>query len=500
MNKESSGGVPRLAFPGRRRTGVLGNFDTAQLVVAGAGAGLAVLSMFTASDPIQGLTRALVPAAALIVVGLWFDEYGYPLLSIVQQRVMFTMRKFLGQTSYRRPAGVPLAGAGRLQLPGALSSLRLLEATGGGAIIEDAASGTATAVIEVTSPGYGLLDDSDQEGRVAAWAQLQSGLVNHVGLARVQVLNTSRVAQPKQLRDYYERRVSEAVSDWAREQYETLLDAGVATTTTHRQYVAVVLDKSRIGKEVRAQGGGKAGLVSVMAREVATLRSSLTDCSVTVRHWLGARQLSAVTRIAYDPAAGDLIDERTADRAGVAPATAGPMAGEEHWDHIQVDEVFHRTFEITEWPRIPTLPDFLNAVNTLPFQHTMSLYFTPIKLKQSMSRIRRERGAIDSNRELRQKRGNHREDNAFEKREREAIDQREEELAQGFGDLEYIGLVTVTAITLEDLDAHSSELRTAIEGKGMEARPMFGQQLAAFNSSGLPFALAPAKTRGVKVW
>ncbi|GAA4045773.1 SCO6880 family protein [Agromyces indicus] len=500
MTREAPTGVPRLGFPGRRRTGVLGNYNTAQLTLAGTGAGLAILSMFTAPDPVQGLTMALIPAAVLIAVGLWFDEHGHPLLSTIQQRALFTMRKLLRQTSYRRTAGMPIAEAGKLQLPGALGSLRLLETQGGGAIIEDAASGTATAVVEVTSPGYGLLDDRDQEGRVAAWAQLQSGLVNHVGLARVQVLSISRVAQPKQLRDYYERRVSDSVSSWAREQYETLLEAGVATTTTHRQYLAVVLDKSRIGKEIRAQGGGRAGLVSVMAREVAALRRGLADCSVTVRHWLGSRQLAAVTRIGYDPTTGDLIEERTADRVGVAPESAGPMAGEEQWDHIQVDGVLHRTFEITEWPRIPTLPDFLNAVNTLPFQHAMSLYFSPVKLRQSISRIKRERGAIDSNRELRQKRGNYREDNAFERRERDAIDQREEELTQGFGDLEYIGLISVTATTLEDLDAYSSELRTAVESKGMEVRPMFGQQLAAFNSSGLPFALAPAKTRGVKVW
>ena len=34
MTKESAAGVPRLAFPGRRRTGVLGNVDPAQLAVA----------------------------------------------------------------------------------------------------------------------------------------------------------------------------------------------------------------------------------------------------------------------------------------------------------------------------------------------------------------------------------------------------------------------------------------------------------------------------------
>jgi len=149
---------------------------------------------------------------------------------------------------------------------------------------------------------------------------------------------------------------------------------------------------------------------------------------------------------------------------------------------------------------VPETMDSTEEINISPISHrpialsALSLYFTPVPLKLSLRRIKLERGKIDSNREMRHRRGNFREDSAFEVREREDVNERERELVQGFGDLEFLGLVTVTASTEDELLANVSQMRSAMEGRAMEVRSMNGQQLAAFNCGRLPLALAPASS------
>lgn len=488
----------QVAFPTRRRSGLVGNYTTTQLLMMVAAFLLVAVAVFANNgDLLTALQITFLPAVGLFTLGVWNDPYGYPIVDQVGLRGRFLFRKALGQTRYRKPLRTRIGLSGKLHLPGGLAALSIFDGEAGekdGAIIEDATNGVFSCVLRVTTPGYGLLDGPEQRERVDAWALFQSGLVKQTGLARIQVLTVTSVASPTAVRDHYEANTSHKVSEWGRQQYETLLDYGVANSPRQEQFITVVLDRARLGKDIKAQGGGRAGLLSVMKRQVAALTVSLAEADVTVTEWLNTRQVSAVLRRAYDPASGELIDGRSLDWAGVAPSSAAPMAGDESWDHLQTDSAYHQTFEITEWPRIPTTPDFLDAVTTLPFPVALSLYFTPVPLKLSLRRIKLERGKIDSNREMRHRRGNFREDSAFEVREREDVNERERELVQGFGDLEFLGLVTVTASTEDELLANVSQMRSAMEGRAMEVRSMNGQQLAAFNCGRLPLALAPASS------
>lgn len=488
--------APReVSFPSRRRAGFVGNFSTLQLAVAGAGVAVVLVwVMAHLEDPLGALVVSLLPGAALVGVGLGSDEHGHPFINRFTALIGHTMRTLLGQTEWQHPVVTRVQKSSTFQLPGGLGAISAFETELGEAIFEDRAHGTFIAILAVTTPGYALLDDPQKRERVDSWALFQSSLVKHPGLSRIQVLLTSRVSSPTAIRDYYEPRASHDVTPWAREQYETLLDHAVANSPQHEQFIVIVLDKTRLGRDIKAQGGGRVGLANVMSREVDTTTASLRDCGVTVRSWLGARHGAAVMRKAYDPQAADAIENRTEERAGVAPANAGPIWGKEFLEYLRTDGAFHATYEVTEWPRIPTLPDFLRAVTTLPFQHSASLYFTPVPLRTSRRRIRAERRKINANRLERQRRGNDRPDDEFEIQEQSDITRREQELVHGFGDLEFLGLITVTGLSKEELEANRSAFTTAAEGQGMEVRLMYGQQLAAFNSASLPLALAPSAT------
>lgn len=493
----TTSGPRMVAFPSRRRAGLVGNYSLSQLLTVLAGIVTVVVGVLVfAGDVFKSLELTLLPAVALVAVGLWTDEHGYPLVDQVGVRGRYMWRKTMGQTTYRRKIRTRLEASGKLHLPGGLAALGVFELEGRGAVFEDPTTGVFSAILKVTTPGYGLLDGPQQRERVDEWAFFQSTLIKQPGLARIQVLTVSSLASPTGVRDFYRQKVKASGMEpgWGHEQYELLLEQGVANSPRQEQFIVVVLDRNRLGRDIRAQGGGKQGLSQVMARQIEALRSGLAEADVTVEKWLSAREAAAVVRLAYDPDAAETIDAREGDRAGVAVTSAAPIAGEEAWDHIRTDTAFHQSFEITEWPRIPTAPDFLAAVTMLPFPVALSLYFTPVSLRVSLRRIKLERGKIDSNREFRHRRGNLREDSAFELREREDVTEREREIVQGFGDLEFLGLITVTAPSLDELAANVSHMRSNVEGRGMELRALNGQQLAAFNCARLPLALAPASS------
>ena len=73
--------------------------------------------------------------------------------------------------------------------------------------------------------------------------------------------------------------------------------------------------------------------------------------------------LASVLRGAYD-AGGAARLEGT--RLGQDLTTAGPVALEEHWDHLRHDSGFSAVLWVSEWPRIDVPPHFLHALVFAP--------------------------------------------------------------------------------------------------------------------------------------
>ena len=64
--------------------------------------------------------------------------------------------------------------------------------------------------------------------------------------------------------------------------------------------------------------------------------------------------------------------------------------------------------------------------------------------------------------------------------------QQEADLTAGHGILRYTGLITITATTIEDLDAHVAALEQAAIQANCETRLLAGQQAKAFTAAALP--------------
>ena len=72
---------------------------------------------------------------------------------------------------------------------------------------------------------------------------------------------------------------------------------------------------------------------------------------------------------------------------------------------------------------------------------------------------------------------------------------REDELAAGFVECRYIGLVTLTARTAEDLDVQAADLEQAAANSGVELQPLKGRQADGWVAS-LPLGRTVARQFG----
>jgi hypothetical protein len=68
---------------------------------------------------------------------------------------------------------------------------------------------------------------------------------------------------------------------------------------------------------------------------------------------------------------------------------SGPVAVNEHWDHLRHDSGFSAVLWISEWPRVEVPPFFLHAlIFQAGIRKTFSITATPLSTRQVMRAIR----------------------------------------------------------------------------------------------------------------
>ena len=484
----------RVAFPRRRRTGVFGMLRIEQVAVLGVALAVLAIPVFFAG--LNSVQVSLIPALVIATVGVVPHPDGRPVLHYLAIGFLFMARKNAGQTTYRAPLVRP-ATAGYFQLPGGLANIELVRSDNPdyGAITLNPADQTFAAVIRVSSPGWALQAGQDKVRRLDSYSQLLSSLTNHTGLERIQIMLSAIVTSPTAVQDYSFDHRSMDASPWATHQYDQILEHAVRNTAQHQTHIVVVLSRTKLARQIKQSGGGNAGLLAVMAQEVRALGHALEECGLTSELWLGERELAAMIRQAYDPASTPDIDSRVEAFAGVAPHSAGPRAAEEFWRSLRTDSGFHAVYEVTEWPRISVDPDFLAKIVDLPYRHTLSLIARPISLQESVKAIERAKSRIQADRMVRQARRSGKAESAFVQAELEDINRREQEVISGFGDLEFVGMVALTAPDEDQLRAACTSLEQAASQSFIEVRQYYGQQAAAFNSAALPLGITATTPR-----
>ena len=284
--------------------------------------------------------------------------------------------------------------------------------------------------------------------------------------------------------DWWTEHRSTGAGPWAVQQYDELMETKAPAASTHRTLIALSLDLKRAGKAIRDAGRGMTGSAAVLAQDMAAFESGLRAAELKLVSWLDPSELAGVVRGAYDPQGWAQLD---GTGMGQDLATAGPVAVEEHWDHLRHDSGFSAVLWVSEWPRIDVPPHFLHAIEFAPgVRKTISITATPLSTAAAMRDIRKAK--VEYVTDAAQKARIGAITDLADAQELADVMTRERALISGHADLRFTGLIAVTAPTKDELDAALSLLGRAATQSGCETRLLLGQQARAFTAAALPLA------------
>ena len=253
----------------------------------------------------------------------------------------------------------------------------------------------------------------------------------------------------------------------------------------HELWLTIVLSRDVLRKTIRAHGGQLRGFMDASLTVMGMIESALPESGARVVEWHTPRSMSALIRSAFDPASSMDLSDRTGDRAGAAPESAGPMHATWGNDVFESDGALHRTFKISEWPQAHARLGFLDKfVFAGDFRHTVSLYLRPRGVRGAFRNVEQRKADWGTNETIRRKLGkqaSQRHDRQYEDVERE-----EGELVNGHVPLKIACLVTISAFTEQGLESISADLDTRAAEAGCELRVMRGEQEAAFVAGATP--------------
>ena len=150
------------------------------------------------------------------------------------------------------------------------------------------------------------------------------------------------------------------------------------------------------------------------------------------------------------------------------------MGTEAGWDTVRTDGTWHATYWVAEWPRVDVHPDFLGPLLFAPLRRTLSVVMEPVDPVRAARQVAQARTAGLADGELRRRNGFL--TSARHTRERQSVDERDVELADGHAQFRYTGYLGVTADSRDELTGACAALEQAAGQARLEVRRLFGQQ------------------------
>lgn len=476
MSTADSGAPATARFARRSTRGVLLGFSAWRLGAVGA-AVVTVLAGLLSGMGGVGLLAGLGLASPFLAVA-FFRVGGQHAVEWVPTVTTFGGRKMAGQTEYRAKIDRPRP-AGTLALPGDAAALRMFaDPATGVCMVHDPHRATLSAVLSVSHPAYLLLGPDAQRGRVATWGRVLASLVQSGTCAGIQITESTIPDSGRAIAEFYAGHGAQR-GGWAEEQYETLLAGNAVGASTHRTTITLSLDMKAAVRPVKAAGGGVAGAARVLAGDMGALEFGLRSAELAVTGWMDETRIAHIVRQAFDPALGG---EFQPSSPGANLAHAGPLAISEQWDRLRHDSGWSTVLWISEWPRIEVPAQFLHALIFTPgVRKTFSLLAQPKSTADALRQIRREKTEMIADSQQKAKVGQIAD--LSDQQEYDDVVARERALISGHADVDFTGLVVVTAQGEDELEAAARQVERAASQAGCETRVLWGRQSQGFNAA-----------------
>jgi len=339
-----------------------------------------------------------------------------------------------------------------------------LPATGGqGAVgvVVDAREGTAAALLRARGSAFCLLDGPDKERRLTAWAGVLESISSHRGsLARLQWCQRARPTATGALVDHLDETGDRASPGYPG--HRAQLEAAGQKAWRHETFLVVTV---RCPAHRRRLDDHAAG---VLREEVRALRTLLRGAGIACDGVLDAAALVG--------AVGSFL---LPDLDASPTAHPWPLASEERWAAVRLEGAWYRTYWVAEWPRSHVGPDFLSSLLIGRGRRSFSVAMAPVPPELAARDAESSRTAQMADAHLRAQGGFL--ETARQRRQVEAVEVREEQLAAGRGAFQFSGFVTVAGSDRESLQQGCSDLERAAGAARLCLRPLFGQQREALS-------------------
>jgi hypothetical protein len=219
-------------------------------------------------------------------------------------------------------------------------------------------------------------------------------------------------------------------------------------------------------------------MVDALREEVRLFTSRLERAQLHVDAPLSLVQLVEVVRRRLDPHSEHRPCVHTptlGETTSVAdPRQWAPMAMQTQWRAVRLGAAWHRSFWISEWPRLEAPPDWLTGVVLHPGGvRTLTVVYEPIAPSRSRRAIDRDATRLASDEDQRTRRGFR--IRAQHRRAENEVLAREAELVAGYPELTYAGFLTVSAPDRETLEAQTRDWEQTCAQAGVELRALDGQ-------------------------
>ncbi|HTV10798.1 MAG TPA: SCO6880 family protein [Acidimicrobiales bacterium] len=334
-----------------------------------------------------------------------------------------------------------------------------------GALV-DAREGTVAAVLQARGASFCLLDNADKERRLAAWAGVLEALCSASGsIARLQWCQRARAASSDPLVAHLL-----ATGDSSSPGYSGHLEHLRATSERawrHETFLVVVMHAQLRGRRVVAPDDAH------LRNELRSFRAQLRNVGVACDGVLDATDLARSVGAFLVPG----LDRHDYGHPW-------PLSFEERWGELRADGQWYRTYWVGEWPRSSVGPDFLSQLLLGKGRRCVSVVMAPVPPEKAARDAESSRTAEVADARLRAQGGFL--ETARQRRQAEALEGRESNLAEGRGAFSFSGYISVAAGELPELEQASSELHRAAAAARILLRPLYGQQREALMWA-LPF-------------
>jgi hypothetical protein len=385
--------------------------------------------------------------------------------------------------------GTPLDGRREPALPPFLRGLAIVDAGPvswspatrhvGVGVVRDRQRGTVTGTVPVQGRAFSLLERGDQERLLHTWGDVIAGFCNERGrVSRVQVTERTAPAGLGEHERFLVPHESTARNGAALESYRELLTEAGSLSVAHEVLVTITVDPRRISNG-RGRGVGQHdGVVDALLEELRLVSMRLEAASLVVGSPLSPTQIAEALRLRLDPGCGPALETRRASLAELAGLvhsySSAPLATRLNWDHVRTDGSLHRTYWVSEWPRLEVGPNWLEPL----LLHgagvrTFSLHYEPVPPSGAQRRIDRDSTRLAADEEQRERAGFR--VGARHRRAQTDVLEREAELVAGYAELEYAGFVTVTAPDPDALALACASYEQAAAQAGLELRALDGR-------------------------